>query len=177
LRVCDDHEGCATAETTIEVTNVAPTAAAGPDRSAVAGKAVSFSGSFTDPAPADTHTISWAFSDGGTASGLTPTHVFAVKGVYTATLTVTDDDGDSSTDTLTVTVAAPGCVVPRLKGLTLAAAKTRLAANHCRLGRVTRAYSKTVKKSRILAQTPPAGRKLANGAKVNVVLSRGKKPR
>jgi len=41
---------------------------------------------------------------------------------------------------------------------------------------VTRAYSGAVKKGRIMKQSPAAGRKLAKGAKVAVVVSRGRRP-
>jgi beta-lactam-binding protein with PASTA domain len=69
------------------------------------------------------------------------------------------------------------CVVPKLKGKTLAAARTALARGNCRLGKVTRNYLSTVRLGRIAAQRPPAGRRLARYARVSVVLSRGKKKR
>jgi V8-like Glu-specific endopeptidase len=68
-----------------------------------------------------------------------------------------------------------GCIVPRLKGRTLAAARAALARGSCRLGKVTRAYSGTVRVGRIAVQRPAAGRRLARGAKVNVVVSRGRR--
>ncbi len=40
--------------------------------------------------------VQWAFSDGGTATGVTATRTFAAPGTYTATLTVTDDRGASA---------------------------------------------------------------------------------
>jgi hypothetical protein len=87
------------------VGNVAPSVNAGPDQTADEAQPVSFSGAFTDPGSGDTHTITWSFGDGASASGtLTPTHTFADDGVYTVMLTVEDDDGGITTDTLTVTV-------------------------------------------------------------------------
>jgi VCBS repeat-containing protein len=90
---------------TLTVNNVAPTVDGGSDQTVNEGDIVSFSGWFTDPGSADTHTIAWDFGDGTTAAGtLTPTHVYADNGVYTVALTVTDDDGASTSDTLAVTV-------------------------------------------------------------------------
>jgi PASTA domain len=57
---------------------------------------------------------------------------------------------------------------------TLAAAKRKITAGHCRLGMVTKAKSKTVPKGKVISQSPRAGKKLARGAKVNFVLSRGR---
>jgi PKD repeat protein len=105
LTVTDDDGSTATVSHAVTVLNVAPTVNAGEDQTADEGSAVSFSGSFTDPGTADTHTVAWDFGDGETAEGtLTPTHVYADNGVYTVVLTVVDDEGAAGTDTLTVTV-------------------------------------------------------------------------
>jgi PKD repeat protein len=105
LTVTDDDGGMGSDTLTVTVNNLAPTVEAGADQMVNEGDLVSFSGSFTDPGSADTHTVLWDFGDGSTASGaLTPTHVYADNGVYMVTLTVTDDDGGMGSDTLTVTV-------------------------------------------------------------------------
>jgi uncharacterized delta-60 repeat protein len=67
------------------------------------------------------------------------------------------------------------CVVPKLKGTTLRAARSRLASAHCSVGRVKRAYSRTVKKGRVVAQTPRAGRQIPKRSKVAIVVSRGRR--
>ena len=67
------------------------------------------------------------------------------------------------------------CVVPNVKGKTLAAAKRKLTAAHCKAGKTTTAKSKTVKKGNVISQSPKAGKKLAKGSKVNLVVSRGKR--
>jgi serine/threonine-protein kinase len=67
------------------------------------------------------------------------------------------------------------CVVPNVKGKTLAAAKRKITAGHCRTGSVTKAKSKTVAKGKVISQSPRAGKRLARGAKVNLVISRGKR--
>ena len=46
----------------------------------------------------------WAFGDGGTASGMIATHVYAAYGSYHANLTVTDDLGITATGRFTVVV-------------------------------------------------------------------------
>jgi hypothetical protein len=69
------------------------------------------------------------------------------------------------------------CVVPNLRRKTLASARTALARAHCRLGAVRRAYSSTVRRGRVIRQTPRAGARSLQGARVAVVVSRGKKRR
>ena len=90
------------------------------------------------------------------------------------------DNAGNWTDVATVgpfvvTGVSPNCVVPRLRGLTLTAAKRSLVKRGCALGRVTRAYSKRVRRGRVLLQRPAPGLKLRRGAKVAVVLSRGRR--
>ncbi|MGH3079692.1 MAG: S8 family serine peptidase [Gaiellaceae bacterium] len=76
-----------------------------------------------------------------------------------------------------VTGVAPVCTVPRLRGLTLTGAKRALAKKGCALGRVSRAYSKRVRRGRVVQQRPGPGLRLRRGAKVAVVLSRGRRRR
>src|SRR5436853_230410 len=65
--------------------------------------------------------------------------------------------------------AAPlPCLVPKLRGLTLAVARRKIADGGCRLGHVKRAASKKAKAGRVISQSPAPGRKLAPRAKVNV---------
>jgi secreted trypsin-like serine protease len=209
VQACNASSVCSIDTAGIHVTNVAPTVNAGGNRSGSAGELVHFEGSFTDPAPADTHTVAWSFGDGGTGNTLTADHAYAAPGIYVATLTVTDDNGGSSSSSAQVVIAAAAppppaplppappapppppppppveqpqpvprvvrCVVPRLKGRTLAGARTALTRAHCRLGRVTRAYSSRVRAGRVVLQRPVAGRRLARGTRVTVVVSRGRR--
>jgi RTX calcium-binding nonapeptide repeat (4 copies)/PASTA domain len=64
------------------------------------------------------------------------------------------------------------CVVPRVRGRTLARAKVLLARANCRLGKVTRVRSRA-RKGVVLRQSPVAGARRARGAKVALRVSRG----
>jgi uncharacterized delta-60 repeat protein len=90
------------------------------------------------------------------------------SGTGTCTLTISADQ----TATATFNVL---CVVPKLKGKTLKAAKQALRRAHCSPGKVTKAFSAQVKKGHVLSQKPKPGTKLAAGAKVRLALSKGKK--
>jgi hypothetical protein len=63
------------------------------------------------------------------------------------------------------------------EGMTVAAAKQRLGRANCRVGKVTRAYSNDFARGRVISQRPRFGAVLPGGAKVNLVISRGKKRR
>ncbi|MGE4425970.1 MAG: PASTA domain-containing protein [Solirubrobacteraceae bacterium] len=96
------------------------------------------------------------------------------------TTTVTTPAPPPTTVTVTVTKPAPPpttpkryCVVPRLAGLTLTAARTRLKKARCRLGKVTRRkVSGGRKVGRVLTQRTKAGKRLAVGAHVRVTIGR-----
>jgi glucose/arabinose dehydrogenase/PKD repeat protein len=57
---------------------------------------VAFDGSGSADPDGDALTYAWDFGDGGTASGATPSHIYAANGVYSATLTVHDSRGGAS---------------------------------------------------------------------------------
>jgi uncharacterized repeat protein (TIGR01451 family) len=65
------------------------------------------------------------------------------------------------------------CVVPRVVGKSLAAARRALAKAHCSTGRITRAASTKVAKGRVIAQRPAPGARRPDRAKVDLVVSRG----
>jgi PKD domain/PASTA domain len=116
----------------------------------------------------------WSFGDGATATGRRVTHAYASPGRYTVHIRQADTLGNSTTVTRRIVIAPP-CIVPSVVGQTLAAAKAAIRRGHCRTGKVTRRRSAAVRKGRVLAQSPAAGRHLANGARVNLVVSRGKR--
>jgi hypothetical protein len=69
------------------------------------------------------------------------------------------------------------CTVPRLSGLTLRKATQKLKRKGCARGKVTYVKSARVKKGRIVKQSAKPGKKLTLGAKVRLVVSRGKHAR
>jgi hypothetical protein len=71
--------------------------------------------------------------------------------------------------------ARPACVVPNVRGKALVMAKRKVVAGHCSVGAVKRLASKTVAAGRVVSQRPGAGRTLASGAKVRLVVSRGRR--
>ena len=116
----------------------------------------------------------WSFGDGTSASGRRATHVYARAGSYTVRISQADVLGNATTVARRIVIAEP-CVVPRVVGETLAAAKAAIRRSHCRTGKVTRARSRTVRKGHVLAQRPAPGTRLANGARINLVVSRGRR--
>jgi hypothetical protein len=96
--------------------------------------------------------------------------------------------GCSGTDTCQVTVSAAtsvtatfnkppapkACVVPKVTGKSLAAAKRTIKSHGCRVGTIKHALSKKVKKGRVISQKPKPGKRLKHGAKINLAVSKGK---
>jgi serine/threonine-protein kinase len=72
--------------------------------------------------------------------------------------------------------ATPLCLVPRVTGKTLRAAKRSIKASGCSLGKVKHAGSRTVRKGHVISQKPKPGAELKHRAKINVVVSRGRHP-
>lgn len=67
------------------------------------------------------------------------------------------------------------CVVPNVRGKTQLQARRLLTARGCRLGRVTRAFSATTRRGRIVRQSRRPGLRLPRGTLVHVVVSRGRR--
>jgi PKD repeat protein len=88
--------------------NLPPTASftATPD-SGAAPLVVAFNATgSTDPDGSIT-AYAWSFGDGGTATGVAPSHTYLAVGTYTAILTVTDNSGAAAATSRTVTVTGP----------------------------------------------------------------------
>jgi hypothetical protein len=122
-------------------------------------------------------TLSTSADSGSTFGGWSG----ACSGVGSCTVTVTSDQTVTAIFTAATSSPPPPpakkvyCVVPNVKGKTLAVAKRKLTAAHCKTGKTKTAKSKTVKKGNVISQSPKAGRKLARGSKVNLVVSRGRR--
>ena len=67
------------------------------------------------------------------------------------------------------------CRVPNVRGKKLAVARSVIAKAHCRVGKVTRKTSKSVKRNRVISQSPQAGTYLPRLGKVNLVVSKGRR--
>jgi uncharacterized delta-60 repeat protein len=67
------------------------------------------------------------------------------------------------------------CVVPKVRGKTLAAARSALTNALCKVGTIKRTYSASVGKGRVISQRPAPCTRLAELAKVNLVVSRGRR--
>jgi hypothetical protein len=69
-------------------------------------------------------------------------------------------------------LAPPSCRVPKLVGLALKTARTRIVRAHCKVGKVTRKPAARKKRGKVVGQSPKAGRKLRAGAKVSLAVGR-----
>jgi PASTA domain len=93
--------------------------------------------------------------------------------VVTATNVVGSVSAASHGTDVIRTVTPRRCVVPKLRGKTLRAARAAIVRNRCRMGRIQRRFSSRLRTGRVLAQRPRPGARLAAGARVHLVLSKG----
>jgi hypothetical protein len=115
----------------------------------------------------------WRFGDGGDAYGSIVQHTYRRPGSYTVTLSQADAVDNRSSLSRRVSIEPVKCRVPNVIGRTLARARAALARAHCRAGRVTRAFWSEGTKGRVIAQHPRAGKRLPQGARVDLLVSRG----
>jgi PKD domain len=108
----------ATQAFSVDVGNLAPVVAAGPDTTSAWGRNVAFNGAATDPGTADqsTLTYSWWFGDGtpSATGGPSVTHAYATPGTYTATFQACDRWNACASDTRDVVVRARNVSVGNL---------------------------------------------------------------
>jgi hypothetical protein len=69
----------------------------------------------------------------------------------------------------------PRCTVPGVKGIALAKAKAFIKEYHCGVGEIRHAFSRKVKRGRVISQNPLKGWQREQGAKVNLVVSKGRR--
>lgn len=69
-------------------------------------------------------------------------------------------------------VPATYCLVPQLKGLTVARARTALAAAHCALGKVSRTRAAKAKHGKVLKQAVPAKLEVREGTRIAIKVGR-----
>jgi PKD repeat protein len=148
-------------------------------------------------------TFFWDFGDGTSGTGTNPSHTYSAPGNYAVTITSTlTDSGQTASANRSISITAaptpPGggggggttmptptpavqhCIVPKLKGLSLRAAKNKLARAHCKLGKVKKPKLRkgTKKKPKlVIVKQSPANRTLPAGTRVNVTLAPKKKPK
>jgi len=154
----------------------APTLAQPPDVSAATAPGVP-NVAVTYPTPAASDNVGVTSLVCAPASGT----LFGV-GSTPVTCTARDAAGNSTSKTFHVSVtptppaastAKDQCVVPRLIGKKLKAAKTALTAAHCKLGKVAKKKlkkSSRTKRGIVVKQSPAAGTTKAAGSKVNVTV-------
>ena len=103
--VVNDGKGSSVPATaTVTIENRAPVAAAGGPYDGVRNQAIAFGGAGSSDPDRDPLTYQWDFGDGGTGSGVAPSHAYTALGSYTVTLVVNDGTASSVPATATVTI-------------------------------------------------------------------------
>lgn len=134
----------------------------------------------SSPAGIDCGTTCSHSFDNGTVVTLTPSPEFgsvfarwggACSGTGACRVTLTANA--SATADFEPVPSKRACVVPKVTRKRLAAAKRAIKNAHCKVGRIRKAYSKKVKKGRVIAQKPRPRTKLAIGSKVRLTVSKG----
>jgi hypothetical protein len=95
--------------------------------------------------------------------------------VVTATNAGGSASAASDTTARVRAVRARGCVVPNVRRKPVAAARRAIRRAGCSTGRIRRSYSAAVRPGRVISQSPRPGARRNAGARVNLVLSKGKK--
>jgi hypothetical protein len=182
LRATDDGGRTSVAVRSVTVSNRGPHASfAHAPASPLASQRVVFTSTSTDPDGTLAQQVWDLDADGAfdDAAGPTASRSFPAARTYVVSLRVTDDAGAASdaSDSIVVRVIRTvkgRCRVPNVRGKTSGAARRAISRAGCRTGRIRRARS-AVARGRVLSQTPRPGVRRARGARVNLVVSRGRR--
>jgi ABC-type oligopeptide transport system substrate-binding subunit len=159
-----------------------PGTAGGEDFTAVSGNLAFAPGDVT--AAIDVPITTDALDEPDELFRLAVTSVANLTGAQLASATIVDDDAaptpppppaPSPPSPPPPPPAQARCVVPNVRGKTVAQARRMLSARRCALGRVARAYSGRVKIGRIISQSRRPALRLPRGTRVRVVVSRGRR--
>ena len=97
----------------------------------------------------------------------------ACTGTAACNVSMDTDTSVSATFALIPPPPPKKCVVPKVTGKTLAAAKVSIKSHNCSVGTLKHAPSPTGKKGHVIAQKPKPGTRLKHGAKVNLTVGKG----
>lgn len=153
-----------------------PTAAfAVPD--VTAGLPATFSGAASSDPDGTIASYSWAFGDGGTATGVSPSHTYAAPGAYEARLSAVDDEGCGEAEVFTGRTAYCSGAPPAVHQVVAKApaAVEPIAAppsNRFRFGRVL--HNRRNGTVRLQVKLPGAGYIFLFGKKVHAVTRKPK---
>jgi uncharacterized delta-60 repeat protein len=84
--------------------------------------------------------------------------------------------GESNTWTLARLIGGNNCIVPNLRGKTVAKATTALTKSYCRRGGISKRFSNKVARGLVMSNAPLRGTRLRGGTKIDLVVSKGKRP-
>jgi hypothetical protein len=86
--------------------------------------------------------------------------------------TSTPTNSDTNNTTPVTPTTKPRCIVPKLQGKTLAAAKTALKRAHCKLGKANKRHASRKMRGKVVAQSPKPRSNRPPGSKVAVVVGK-----
>ena len=69
-------------------------------------------------------------------------------------------------------LAPPSCKVPKVVGLALKNARTKIVRAHCKVGKIAKKHAAKKKRGKVVGQSPKAGKKLKPGAKISLTVGK-----